>query len=827
MSRQGGMVVDESRFLAQLTFMKPFALFASIFALLSSLASAAQPNIIVILCDDLGYGDLACYGHPHIRTPHLDQMSKDGIRFTDFYSAAPVCSPSRVGLLTGRTPNRAGVYDWIPEYSEKRHARTFAHMRSEEVTIAGLLKDAGYATCMSGKWHCNSKFNDPGQPQPGDFGFDHWFATQNNAAPSHENPVNFVRNGEDVGPLEGYSCQIVADEVVGWLRNHHSKKKEQPFFVYMAFHEPHEPVASPPNLVVKYKNVAKSDDEAQYFANVENLDLAAGKVLTELGALGYRDNTLVVFTSDNGPETLNRYRNAYRSYGRPDPLRGMKLHTHEAGYRVAGIMRWPEKIKPGQVVKTPVSSVDFLPTFCKLAGTNPPKDLELDGADFQPALSGKAIKRSKPLAWCYYNALNESRVALRDGDWKILGRLKDLDRKEFITADDELLIRSTPFDSFELYNLAKDIDESDNQLASTNAPLRKLAKELETYYQDLVDDQVYWETGEAAYEGTLVFPPQPGPGQGKHIVLVAGDEEYRSEESMPMLAKILSQKHGFKCTVVFSLSEDGSYIDPNNQKGLRGLGALDGADLMLIGTRFRQPDPNQAAHVTQFLNAGKPVIGIRTATHAFNGSGKFGGKIGFGEWGRKVLGEQWVSHHGRHKVEGARGVIEKENASHPILRGVKDVFAPSDVYGVIHLTEADQILMRGAVTQTLDPASPNVEGEKNEPMQPFAWIHSYEAPNGKKGTSFCTTAGAAVDLVSHDLRRMLVNATYYLTGIEVPNNANVAYVDPFYPSFYGFIRDKEYWKNANKQPDDYALGKSPSMPDPKGSPSWPFRPVAP
>ena len=152
--------------------------------------------MVVMLCDDLGYGDLAGYGLPKIKTPFLDQMAKDGIRFTDFYSTAPVCSPSRVGLLTGRRPNRSGVYDWIPGGSD-------VHMRESEITIPQLLRKAGYATCMSGKWHCNGKFNSPQQPQPDDAGFDHWFATQNNASPSHENPNNFVRNGEPVGELKG------------------------------------------------------------------------------------------------------------------------------------------------------------------------------------------------------------------------------------------------------------------------------------------------------------------------------------------------------------------------------------------------------------------------------------------------------------------------------------------------------------------------------------------------------------------------------------------------------------------------------------------------
>ncbi len=210
-------------------------------------AQDTRPNIVIILCDDLGYGDLASYGHPHISTPNLDKMAAEGIRFTNFYSTAPVCSPSRVGLLTGRSPNRAGIYDWIPSAKEpKPDAREQVHMRKEETTIPKLLKQAGYATAMVGKWHCNSNFNSIEQPQPIDAGFDHWMATQNNAAPSHENPKNFVRNGEEVGELEGYSCHIVVDEGIQWLENHTQQNPTQPFFLYLAFHEPHEPVASPP-----------------------------------------------------------------------------------------------------------------------------------------------------------------------------------------------------------------------------------------------------------------------------------------------------------------------------------------------------------------------------------------------------------------------------------------------------------------------------------------------------------------------------------------------------------------------------------------------------
>ncbi|MCO8120197.1 ThuA domain-containing protein [Stieleria sp. TO1_6] len=325
----------------------------------------------------------------------------------------------------------------------------------------------------------------------------------------------------------------------------------------------------------------------------------------------------------------------------------------------------------------------------------------------------------------------------------------------------------------------------------------------------------------AADAESLHFPAT-GESKGK-VVLVAGDEEYRSEETMPMLAKILSVRHGFDCTVLFALSDDGSYIDPNNQSGIRGWQALDDADLMIIGTRFRRPDETQAVHVTGFINAGKPLIGIRTSTHSFTGDGMFGDDLPFGKFGLKILGEEWVNHHGKHKVQGARGVVVDGQQDHPILNSVTNVFVPTDVYGVKHLTDQDTVLMRAAVTESLDPESPNVAGELNDPMQPFVWLHPYQSPAGTNGQSFCTTAGSSVDFVNEDLRRMIVNAVYHLQGKAVPAKADVSFVDPFYPTFFGFVREKGYYKTLNLQPSDFGLGKSPHRNDPSGSPDWPYR----
>ena len=303
-----------------------------------------------------------------------------------------------------------------------------------------------------------------------------------------------------------------------------------------------------------------------------------------------------------------------------------------------------------------------------------------------------------------------------------------------------------------------------------------------------------------------------GAGNGKKIVLVAGDEEYRTEESMPMLAKILAKKHGFNCIVLFSTDEKAGYIDPNNQKNIRGTETLKDADLLIIGTRFRQLPDEHLANFAKFLNAGKPVIGFRTATHAFTGGGKTG-DFKWSEFGLKILGEQWVSHHGAHKKEGARSVVEAANGSSAVLRGVGEIFALSDVYGVVHLKpENDTILLRGQVTESLDPKSKAVAGKKNDPMMPLAWLHSYTAPDGKtKGKSFCTTMGAAVDFQDENLRRLIVNAAHHLLGLEVPAKADVGFVDPFNPTFYGFIRDAGYFKQRNLKPGDFATGQSPSM----------------
>jgi mono/diheme cytochrome c family protein/glucose/arabinose dehydrogenase len=301
-----------------------------------------------------------------------------------------------------------------------------------------------------------------------------------------------------------------------------------------------------------------------------------------------------------------------------------------------------------------------------------------------------------------------------------------------------------------------------------------------------------------------------GAGKGKTIVLVAGDEEYRTEESMPMLAKILAKTHGFNCVVLFSTDEKEGYIDPNNQKHIRGTELLDNAQLMIIGTRFRQLPEAQLAPFARFLDAGKPVIGFRTATHAFSGSAKTG-DFKWADFGLKILGEKWVNHHGAHKKEGTRSVVEAANSKNELLRGVGEIFATTDVYGIKNLNQsAATILLRGQVTESLDPKSKAVAGAKNQPMMPLAWLHEYTAPNGvTKGRSFCTTLGASVDFSDEDLRRLIVNAAHHLLGSEVPAKANVDVIDAFKPTMYSALKS-DYYKQIKLKPSDFATGKSPS-----------------
>jgi arylsulfatase A len=455
------------------------------------------PNILVVLCDDLGYGDVSCHGHPVIRTPNFDAFASQGIRFTDCYAASAVCSPSRAGLLTGRTPDRTGMFDWLPMQPSP------IHLQREEVTWARLLREAGYRTCLAGKWHLNGVLGlDNPQPQPFEHGFDHWFATGAWATPTQRNPDNFVRNGRPCGPIEGYSSTIIVDEALRWLD---ATDSDTPFGLMVSFHAPHEPIASADRYVKQYAGRPHRPGEDEYFANVSELDAEFGRLLAHLEKRSLRDNTLVVFTSDNGPEVLNRHQDAGRSYGSPGPLRGMKLSLYEGGYRVPGAIRWPGRIRPRKVSGTPVSSVDLLPTVCDTVGARLPART-LDGASLVPLFDGRPLRRRVPLHWHYGNATDRAVASLRDGDWKILGiptvRAEQRGGQP-VTRENLPRLLATDFSGFELYNLSRDPAEQHDLAAVEKRRAQELADRLIALDRNVHAESPRWDLPPAGSQPAL------------------------------------------------------------------------------------------------------------------------------------------------------------------------------------------------------------------------------------------------------------------------------------------------------------------------------------
>jgi hypothetical protein len=282
-------------------------------------------------------------------------------------------------------------------------------------------------------------------------------------------------------------------------------------------------------------------------------------------------------------------------------------------------------------------------------------------------------------------------------------------------------------------------------------------------------------------------------GKGKHVVLISGDEEYRSEEGLPMLAKVLAKRHGFKCTVLFAIDPKDGTINPNVNSNIPGLEALKKADLMVIFTRFRNLPDEQMKHVVDYVESGRPIIGMRTATHAFSlGAGSkyarysWANKDWAGGFGRQVLGETWVNHWGGHGSQSTRGVLAPGQKGHPVLRGLKDgdIWGPTDVYEVrLPLPGDSKPLVLGQVLEGMKPADKPVEGRKNDPMMPIAWVKTYTGEGGKAARVFTTTMGASQDLESEGLRRLLVNACYWAVGLEdrIPAKANVDIVGEYRP----------------------------------------------
>lgn len=306
------------------------------------------------------------------------------------------------------------------------------------------------------------------------------------------------------------------------------------------------------------------------------------------------------------------------------------------------------------------------------------------------------------------------------------------------------------------------------------------------------------------YEG------KEGPGKGRHIVFISGDEEYRSEESLPMMAKILSQRHGFTCTVLFAIDPKTGVIDPNTQTNIPGMEQLQTADLIFMSLRFRELPDNQMKYFDEYLNAGKPIVALRTSTHAFlysrnkeSSYAKYSYNSTIKNWeggfGKIVLGETWVAHHGVHGSEGTRALINGLSAGHTILKGVKDIWGPTDVYTITGLHADANILLYGQSTSGMTADAPLSYAKS---IMPVAWTTSYQTEKGKTSRIFATTLGASVDLKSEDLRRLLINASYWALNMEdrIQDKSNAETVGSYEPILFGFDKFKRGMK-----PSDFNL----------------------
>jgi type 1 glutamine amidotransferase len=314
----------------------------------------------------------------------------------------------------------------------------------------------------------------------------------------------------------------------------------------------------------------------------------------------------------------------------------------------------------------------------------------------------------------------------------------------------------------------------------------------------------------AADQPWVVYPGGEGPGKGKQIVLVSGDEEYRSEEALTQLGKILAKHHGFRCTVLFAVDPKDGKVNPLVIDNIPGLENLKTADLMIIATRWRDLPDAQMRHVVEYVESGRPIIGLRTATHAFRfPTGRTYSRYSWdsrawdGGFGRQILGETWINHHGYHGVQSTRGLIAQGQETNPIVRGCEDIWGPTDVYQVrLPLPGDSRPVIMGQVLEGMKPTDKPLAGPKNDPMMPVAWTKTYQSASGKVGRVFATTMGAARDLQSEGLRRLLVNASFWCLGMEdkIPARAEVGLVGEYEPLGMGYGKFKPGMK-----PSDYAL----------------------
>ncbi len=406
----------------------------------------AQPNFIIFLTDDQGYGDLSCMGSDHVRTPHLDAVAASGVRFTNWYSNSPVCSPSRAALLTGRYPGNAGVRSILAGH------RTATGLPPETPTIAEALKPLGYRTAMFGKWHLGLAE----ECRPQHHGFDEWFGFMAGCidyyshifywgmANGREDPVHDLwSNGEEVYENGRYFTELIAEHAVDFVRR--AAQDDRPFFLYVPFNAPHYPMHAPQKYLDRFPELPW--DRRIMAAMLSAVDDGVGAIMAELERHGLRENTCVFFMSDNGPsrETRNWLDGTRDPYygGTAGKLKGHKFSLYDGGIRVPGLMSWPARIPAGQVLDEVGVAMDIFPTFLKAAGGDPAA-YELDGLDLAPTVSEKAPSPHGDVFWEM-----DGQTAIRRGPWKLV-------------LNGRLVEGAPPEDEVHLADLTQDMGEKAN-----------------------------------------------------------------------------------------------------------------------------------------------------------------------------------------------------------------------------------------------------------------------------------------------------------------------------------------------------------------------------
>ena len=394
---------------------------------------STKPNMIFIFIDDMGYGDLSAYGNCKIETPNIDRIANEGIKFTNFYVGAPICSPSRVTVTTGQYPSRHRITSFIASSTRNEKRGMVNYLDTEAPSVARTMKEAGYATAHFGKWHMGGGRDVGDAPRPQAYGFD-------------ESLVSFEGIGDRLlikgEGLSEQSAKLGQGEIT-WVEKHEitpilvdrtinfiEKQKDKPFYIHLWTGDVHDPFKAKKEHREMFTQYANNHYEQEFMAVLYQLDQEIGRLLNELDKKGLAENTIVVLTSDNGPTDWKFYYDEnYAPPGSPGPFRGRKWSLYEGGIREPFMARWPGKIPAGEVNdETILHAADLFPTFCDLLGVKQP-DVDFDGENMAKALRGKSQQRKKPLFWEYGSEFDikpgnprfiSPRLAMRDGKWKLL-----------------------------------------------------------------------------------------------------------------------------------------------------------------------------------------------------------------------------------------------------------------------------------------------------------------------------------------------------------------------------------------------------------------------